>query len=193
MSGRAALGALLLGTGVLWLLSALELLDLSYRAWIGVLLVAIGVALVLTRGRRSPLVAAGILVALAGAPSVFVESHVFDGGLGEAVERPTTAAELGPFRHAVGKLTVDLTASGLDLDEATVEASVGIGELVVVVPEDTDVSLVAHVGVGNADWLGEESESGVDVDLRRISGTSGRQELALELDVGVGSLRVRRG
>ena len=60
------------------------------------------------------------------------------------------------------------------------------------VPEDTDVTVDAHVGVGNADVLGEE-ENGFDVDLDSISGTSGTQELTLDLEAGIGDVRVERG
>ncbi len=102
--------------------------------------------------------------------------------------RPTSS----PSVTRSGKLTVDLTAPDLDLDEQTVEASVGIGELLVLVPEDTDITVDAHVGVGNADVLGEE-ENGFDVDFASISGTSGTQELTLDLEAGIGDIRVERG
>lgn len=192
MKGRSALGLVLLGVGTLWLLSATDVLDLSYGTWIGVLLIAIGLAIALTPGRHGLLVAAGIVVALAGLPAVVVDSDVFGGGIGEEVEAPRTRTDIESFRHGVGKLTVDLTEPGLELDDVTVDASVGIGELLVLVPFDTDVSVDAHVGVGNAEAFGE-TESGVDVDLTTISGTSGSQELDLELEVGIGNIRVDRG
>ena len=192
MKGRSALGLVLLGVGTLWLLSATDVLDLSYGTWIGVLLIAIGLAIALTPGRHGLLVAAGIVAALAGLPAVVVDSDVFGGGIGEEVEAPRTRTDIESFRHGVGKLTVDLTEPGLELDDVTVDASVGIGELLVLVPFDTDVSVDAHVGVGNAEAFGE-TESGVDVDLTTISGTSGSQELDLELEVGIGNIRVDRG
>ena len=49
----------------------------------------------------------------------------------------------------------------------------------------------AHVGIGNIDALGE-TESGVDVDLdSRIPGV-GAHEISLELDAGIGDIRVQR-
>jgi predicted membrane protein len=71
-----------------------------------------------------------------------------------------------------------------------VEARLGIGDLEVVLPPDTDVDLDAHVGAGNVDAFGEE-ENGFDVDVNGISGTSGTQELDLVAEVGIGNLRVR--
>jgi predicted membrane protein len=192
MSQRAALGLALLCGGVIWLLDVADIVDLSYEAWIGVLLVAIGVLIALTPGRRGLLVFVGILVVLAGIPALLVDPDLLRGGIGDASEDPQARSDLEPYRQGIGKLTVDLTEPGLDLDGEVVEASVGIGELLVLVPLDTDVTVDAHVGVGHAEVLGEE-EDGVDVDLDSISGTSGSQEVTLELEVGVGNLRVERG
>jgi predicted membrane protein len=189
MSGRAGLGIVLLAAGVLWLLAAMDVVDVSYRVAIGVLLLVVGVAIMVSSSRRGVLVLVGILVVLAGIPALFVDTDVWAEGVGDAVESPSSAAELGPFEHGIGKLTVDLTTVGLPLDEATVEATLGIGELVVLVPPDTDVTLDAHAGVGNIEALGR-TESGLDVELRGVSSTSGTQELDLELDVGIGSIRV---
>jgi len=189
MSGRIALGLLLAGAGTLWLLSAADVVDLGFRAWIGILLVGIGVAIVLTPGRHRMLILVGVVLVLVGLPALVVEDDIFDGGIGEAVETPRSSADLESFRQGIGKLTVDLTEPDLPLDGVTVDASVGIGELVVLVPLGTDVSVDAHVGVGNAEALGD-TESGVDVGLTGISSTSGTQELTLELDVGIGNLLV---
>ena len=192
MSGRLALGAVAIGAGVLWLLSEADVVDLSLTTWVGLLLIGLGVAIALTRGSRRGLVVLGIIVALIGIPALFVDDDLFSGGIGESTKRPQTAADLEPFRHAIGKLTVDLTAPDLDLDDRTVEASVGIGELLVLVPEDTDVTVDAHVGAGNVDALGEE-DNGFDVDFDWISGTSGTQELTLDLEAGIGDIRIERG
>lgn len=192
MSGRVALGAILVAAGAMWLLDATGAVDISYRIAIGLLLVLIGLGIAVTRGHRVLLVVLGVLVALAGVPILLADDNLFKGGVGEMTETPVTAREIEPFRHAIGKLTVDLTSPDLDLDGARVEASLGIGDLVVVVPDDTDVDLDAHVVVGNADAFGQ-AESGFDVDLIVLSGTSGSQELELQLEVGIGNARVRRG
>jgi predicted membrane protein len=189
MSGRMALGLLLAGAGTLWLLSETDVVDIGFRTWIGVLLIGIGVAIVLTPGRHRMLVLVGVVLVLVGLPALVVEDDIFDGGIGEAVETPRSSADLESFRQGIGKLTIDLTEPGLPLDGVTVDASIGIGELVVLAPLGTDVSVDAHVGVGNAEALGD-TESGVDVSLTGISSTSGTQELTLELDVGIGNLRV---
>ena len=189
MSGRAGLGIVLLAAGVLWLLAATDIVDLSYRVAIGILLVVVGLAIALSRSHRGPLVLVGILVVLAGIPALFVDNDVWTEGVGDETVSPAQTADLVPFEHGIGKLTVDLRAPGLELDDETVEASLGIGDLLVLVPADTDVRVDAHVGIGNIEALGG-SEDGLDVDFERISGTSGAQELELELEVGIGSIRV---
>jgi predicted membrane protein len=192
MTSRAALGLMLFGAGVLWLLDVADIVHLSYVALIGVLLVGIGILIAVTPRRRGLLVLVGILVLLAGLPALFVDHDLFEGGIGDATEQPQSRLDLEPYRQGIGKLTLDLTEPGLDLDEEVVEASVGIGELLVLVPLDTDVKVDAHVGIGNARVLGEE-QNGVDVDVDSISGTSGSQEVTLDLEVGIGNLRVERG
>jgi hypothetical protein len=192
MRGRVALGAILLGAGALGLLAATDVIDLSYPTWVGFVLIGIGIAIAFVPGRHPVLVVLGILVALAGVPALVVDENFFEGGVGHSVERPESSGQLEPFRQAIGKLTVDLTAPDLDLDGVKLEASLGIGDLVVLVPDDTDVALDAHVAAGNAEAFGQ-AESGFDVDLSVISGTSGSQELELQLEVGIGNARVERG
>ena len=191
MTGRIALGTLLLGAGVLWLLSALDVVDLSYTTWIGILLIAIGLAVALSPGRHGFLVFLGILVVLAGIPAVVFSDDLFEGGIGDRVETPEDEAELEPFRVGIGKLTVDLTSS--ELADARVEASVGIGELLVLVPPNAEVTVDAHVGIGNIDAF-DENESGLDVDLDESfpGPVRGGRSLDLDLEAGIGNVRVER-
>jgi predicted membrane protein len=189
MSSRAGVGIVLLAAGALWLVTATGVVDLSYAAVIGILLVLVGVMIAVTPGRHALLVVVGILIALAGIPALFVDSDLWTEGVGNAEETPRRAADLEPFEHGIGQLTVDLTSRELELDGAVVVARLGIGDLHVLVPANADVTLDAHVGAGNIEAFGE-SKNGFDVDLEGISGTSGMQEFDLEAEVGMGNLRV---
>ena len=189
MSGRAGLGIVLLAAGVLGLVAATDVVDLSSRVAVGILLVVVGLAIVLSRSHRGPLVVVGVLVVLLGVPTLFVDNDLWTEGIGDQTFAPVASEDIETFEHGIGKLTVDLRTPGLELDDRTVEASLGIGDLLVLVPADTDVQLDAHAGIGNIEALGQ-SEDGLDVDLERISGTSGTQEVELELEVGIGSIRV---
>jgi predicted membrane protein len=191
MSRALALGAILVGAGILWLLSLAGTIELSYETWIGVLLVAIGLTIALTPGRHGLLAVAGVVVALAGVPALVVDHEVFSGDIGDAVETPLVPSDLATYRHGVGKLTVDLTSPGLRPGPVAVEASVGIGELLVIVPRAADVTVDAHVGVGNIDALGR-TKDGVGVDLKETFTAPGRQQLSLDLETGMGDVRVER-
>jgi predicted membrane protein len=190
MTSRVALGAILLGAGVLWLLSYVGALDLSYQAWIGILLIAIGLAIAFTPGHHGLLTLIGIVILLAGLPALVVDDFV-TGGIGDAVEAPTTAADIEDYEHGIGKLTIDLTGPGLADEDLDVKAEAGIGELLVLVPEDASVTVDAHVGIGNIDALGSQ-EDGVDVDLDEEFPGLSEREIALELDLGLGDIRVQR-
>jgi len=96
----------------------------------------------------------------------------------------------------------EASRSGVDVDlegtvhgeiggEVRLELDVGIGELLVLVPSGSDVLVDAHAGIGNVE-LPETSRSGVDVDLEgTVHGEIGG-EVRLELDVGIGSIRVEQ-
>jgi phage shock protein PspC (stress-responsive transcriptional regulator) len=128
------------------------------------------------------------------------ETLNLSGGVGDRVWAPTTVAELDrePFRLGVGEGTLDLR--GLDPDELDgqeVVASVGIGQLVVIVPEDITVRLRASSAVGNIDIdpsdFGEptRSVSGAGVSEDRVLG-AGEPDLVLDVSVGLGEVHVER-
>lgn len=189
-TGALALGVLLAAAGVVWLLASVDVLDLSAEVWLGVLLVLVGLALVvLPAGARGVLVVVGIVLALAGAAASAIDVEL-EGGIGESRERPRNVGDLeDEYSLAMGSLKLDLTALEVDAgDTVEVDASVGIGELVVAVPPDVTVVVDANLGIGDVQAL-DEQESGTDVDVRtRREGAGG--ELVLRLDGGIGSIKV---
>lgn len=189
MTSRVAVGAILLATGVVWLLATLGVIDLAYGAWIGIVLIAIGLTIVLLPGRQGTLVLLGVVVSVAGAPALVVDEDVIAGGIGERTEAPASAAELEPLRHGVGKLTVDLSGLAVDVEQPLVRATVAIGELLVLVPEGSDVIVDAHAGIGRVQTP-ESTRDGFDVEVEGwVEGEIGG-EIRLELEVGIGSIRV---
>jgi hypothetical protein len=178
--GRLLVGAGLVLAGVGWLLDALDVFDFDWDVVLPVLLILVGVALVVSAQRGEG--RAGLIA--------------FGGGVGDATERPTEFRDRS-YEHAIGKLTVDL--SGLAWDEAsgtadaTVDAAVGIGQLVVIVPQDIGcVAPHARAGIGEVKVFGE-SEGGIGPDYEvRTSCTVG-PTLRLELSVGLGQVEVRHG
>ncbi len=90
-----------------------------------------------------------------------------------------------------GSLRLDL--SGLEglSDGVGLSADVGVGELVVTVPTDAafDVSVIADVGIGELDLDGDR-RGGLGIDDGLAIGDESRPTLYLDLEVGIGSLRV---
>jgi predicted membrane protein len=102
-----------------------------------------------------------------------------------------SVADLKTERLAIGDLTVDL--GDLDLAGGTheLEASVGIGQLTVVVPDDVTVVLHGDVGLGAIDGL-ERRDDGWTPTLDQTSEGTGGGRLVLDLEVGIGHVEVQR-
>ncbi len=123
-------------------------------------LVATGCAVALL-GRRLDLAGVGttaalltyfvILLAVSGAP--------LQGGLGDTYAAPSTTSQLRPaYRRALGNVTLDLTrlrASGARMQR--IAASVGIGKLQIVLPDNASGAIRVTIGAGNLNLLGAAS------------------------------------
>ncbi|MGE5689477.1 MAG: LiaF domain-containing protein [Pseudomonadota bacterium] len=191
-TGSVALGAMVAAIGVAWLLEATDTVELDTGVWVGILLVAVGLAVIAAPpgGARGLLIALGILIAIGGA--ALTASNVdLSAGIGEEREQPLTPDDLeDPYELGIGELRLDLTGLALDGD-TTVRAEIGIGELRVTVPDDAAVSVDASLNVGDIQFL-DQHESGVDVDLEDADEGGGGDELRLELEGGIGAIKVLR-
>lgn len=189
------LGVLLVIVGAAWLLSALGVFDVGAQVAIGLLLIGIGCVIALDAGHsHGLLVALAVVLSLAGAAATWVDTDLLGGGIGDRVETPVSQADVrGGYELGIGQLTLDLTAlqPAAGVSPVPVEADVGIGQLVVIVPQDANVDVVAHVAVGNIDAPGV-SKGGFDIDGRsELAGTGTR--IRLDANVGVGEVQVVRG
>lgn len=112
--------------------------------------------------------------------------------VGEHVYQPRSLAELAPdYSLGVGDLTLDL--SQLDFSGTTREVQVhlGLGRASVIVPTDTQVKALGHVGFGEATVL-ERHEDGLGNSVE-ASSTGSAGTLLIDLHVGMGEGTVRRG
>jgi predicted membrane protein len=196
-SGRLVAGLLLVVFGVGWLLEVLDVIDFPWDLLFPIALVLVGVALVVASrsgARPSGLIAAGVVLT-----GVMVIGSVIEfplgGGVGEREERPAAVAELREeYQLGIGQLTVDLTdlsTAQLGADART-RVRVGIGQLVVIVPEGLAVQVEARATVGNVRVF-EEEEAGFGVEREAGPGLDGRgADLELVLSVGLGEVEVRR-
>lgn len=190
--GRTVAGAVLVLVGSLWLVEEFTEADLPWTAVLAAILILVGVTLMLAAGSgpHGGLVTLGIAltVVLVSSSAFSVLADVpFTGGVGESDLTPTTLED--EYRWAVGSMTLDLTEA--TFDGQTIEASVGIGELIVILPTDA-VTVDAGAGIGEVVVFGA-NQSGLSVELVVASPEGTTAELHLTLRVGIGKVEVRRG
>jgi hypothetical protein len=115
-----------------------------------------------------------------------------DGGVGERDYRPQQAADVRDrYELGLGSLVVDLREAQLPPGDRELDLKVGVGEAVLVVPEDVCVASTARVGMGAVDFF-DDQNGGVDVDWEdRPPAPPGRTRLLVDADVGIGAFEVR--
>ncbi|HEV2859160.1 MAG TPA: PspC domain-containing protein [Solirubrobacterales bacterium] len=188
----------LLGLGVLALLFVLSVGSFwaaaaGGDAIVAGAVVAAGVALAASAFARPArwLVLPALAVAI---PAGFVAAAGvdLDGGIGEKRYRPAALAEVrDSYELGAGSLTVDLRDVDLPAGERRVHLDVGMGEAVVLVPEDVCVSTNAELGMGGVEVLGRDG-GGVDVDWEDVNAApAGTPRLVVDADVGFGAVEVR--
>ena len=191
------LGALLAAAGLFGLLAVLDIYDIDVAAALAGGVVIVGAAIAfgaMTQRRVGGLVFLGLLLLSAFAVAAITPVSV-SAGVGEKSERPTTVTALdASYEHGVGELDLDLSAVTLPAGTTSVDASVGIGKLIVTVPADIAVVIDAHAGIGSIDLLGAQDD-GVDADrtLTLPGATADAPVLDLEADIAIGDIEVRRG
>lgn len=193
MVARLALGVALLIAAGFVAVGAFWASALGGGAVIAGLIVVIGVLLLLSafRGGRARWLAVPALVLAVPVGIVSAADIKLDGGYGEREFRPTTPAQLAPsYRLGAGAMQIDMRAMKFPPGERRLNVGMGMGQVVLVVPEDVCVTADARVGAGYVNVLDREN-GGVDVDLRddRPS-TAAAPRLRVSADMGMGALLV---
>ncbi len=114
------------------------------------------------------------------------------GGIGSHQYRPIQRSELqSTYEMGIGQLQLDLRDVPLANHTTTVNAQLGLGQVLVYVPSTVRVEVHAHAGAGGVELWGSQSGGWPENDERAIDGT-GPGVLVLNLKVGAGDIRVRR-
>lgn len=197
---RSALGGLTLSlavlvTGVLLALRAGGADGLTTPRILAVTLLVLGAGLLVGTvwGRARWLIVPGVVVALALGATAAVGGAGFGDGVGE---RSWRAVDGGSYSLGAGKGVLDLR--GLrGVDGAEVEASIGVGHLVVLVPTGMSVRVDAELGIGELtadDVEGRPLERDGDAGRSEqfVVGASDDVTVELDLEVGLGEIEVRR-
>jgi phage shock protein PspC (stress-responsive transcriptional regulator) len=221
---RSVLGALTVSVAVV---VAGLLLALRSAGWDGVtggrvlavalLVVGLGLVVGAWAGRARWLLVPGLVLALLLAPVTAIERVGPSGGAGSRVWVPVAGSAAPAYRLGLGEATLDLREHGAgdqgsgdqgagdqgagDLgagDAGRIEARVGIGSLVVLVPADLRVRAVADVGIGDVTVTGPDgaveergSRPGPGREVIEL-GPPGPTDVDLVLRVGFGEVEVRR-
>jgi phage shock protein PspC (stress-responsive transcriptional regulator) len=188
----------LVGLGTLKLidLSGVDIVPSAYPA-LALTIIGLGLLVGTWRGRSRGLIAmgliAGLLTVAVSAADVWGEH---DRNRVDLHLTPSTLAEL-PTSQDFGSGTVRYDLTDIDFTgvDRSLRLSIGAGEIVVIVPQDVDVTAKASLGIGQVDLFGQ-GRGGLpsDVTVTDLGGDgAGGGTLDLDLDAGVGHLEVRRG
>jgi phage shock protein PspC (stress-responsive transcriptional regulator)/predicted membrane protein len=190
------IGVLAIGAGVTGILLANEV-KLDATRVIGGGIVLIGIALIVaTRyGRATALIPLGVVL-VGAVTAVSVITVPFEGGVGQRTYRPETVADVDATYHlAVGELRLDLGAVRPASGTTThIEATVGVGHLLIDVPADVEVVVQGHTDIGQVTIAGQGDEDGgwrVDRDAVLHRGREGAGKIEIDAQVGLGQVEVR--
>jgi hypothetical protein len=144
------------------------------------------------RGRARWLIAPALalLLLVQGTAAVhgIVGTHA---GVGDRKWTPSLSSS--SYELGAGSARLDL--SSLPAGSSTVHVQVGLGELIVILPRDTDLSLHAKVGAGEVKVPGQQPEDGVglsvvDRDVPALTVPAART-VTVDSQMGLGTVEVR--
>jgi len=189
---RKLLGPIVFGALLLWGgIAILAGVDLDTALAIGLCILGLGFVLGAFIGGSWALVFPAVLVGSALLVASVIDIPL-DGGIGDKEWTVTRASQLDErYELGIGEGTLDLSElrvpRGTDLETT---AKVGIGHLVIYVPDDVALEVRSEVGAGESDILGRTDDGwGVDVD-RSVTGDPTKGTLHLDLEMGLGQVEV---
>lgn len=165
---------------------------------VGVVLAVLGLGMVagsFVRGGRG-LIGLAVPLSVIGIGLTSVSSEGWN-GVGDIDARPTTTSAVEEeYSRSIGSIELDLTELPNQGEVAT-RIDLGVGDVSVVVPQDADVHLNCHTDIGSVDCLGHVRDGVDNEELPEITDFGaddrGGLEVHMTIDVGTGSVEVRRG
>ncbi|MGH8947088.1 MAG: LiaF domain-containing protein [Acidimicrobiia bacterium] len=192
---RLVAGGVLILIGALWLLERAGAVDLNATTVFALATLVVGLALmVLSRkGSHSGLVVLGIVLAVITGLTALAPVEGFQGGVGDRRVEVTRASDIASsYEVAMGTLTIDLSGIEDQGHLGTLTARVGMGEMVIQVPEGMGVEVRAQVAAGEVDLFGEKVGGvGVEETQRSPGFDEAEQQLVIDAEVFMGRVEVR--
>ena len=139
-------------------------------------------------GASSPPFAIGLVALLLATVAFAVRVPLF-AGVGARVDRPVDVADVhSKYELGIGNLTLDFANVSLPKGQTFVKATVGIGELKVIVPANASVEVEGRVQAGQLRLL-DERDSGTHVRAHVVDRTGSGRVLVLDARAGLGKVR----
>lgn len=192
-------GTILVVVGAGWLLAALDVASLPWRAVLAAVLIVIGIAMLATYGRQgaSGLFGAGVTISvvlalLSTLSATF--SLPLSGGVGDRTYTPTSETLESEYNMLAGQLTLDLAEMSFPTGETRLDVGVTFGRIVIdAIPDDIVVSIDARATAGELVLL-ESRWDGVNIkETVADPGFAGAdRRLTINARVGFGQIEVNR-
>jgi phage shock protein PspC (stress-responsive transcriptional regulator) len=147
-------------------------------------------------GRARWLIAVGLLLCLGlgTAAAADATGGTLRGGIGSRTWVADQAVDRQSYRLGIGEATLDLTQLPTGGGHVVVNARVGLGHLIVLVPDGVPVRVHAKVRIGDITEYGRSLVNGSDtVQRTRSYGPAGDPQVEVEANVGTGQVEVRHG
>lgn len=186
---KRLLALALLGAIGLAILSSIRVWPSPGNFWVlAALLIAL---LAWWRGRVVLGILAAVAVVVVAGVLLAIRVPVF-AGIGEHNDAPASITSLhSKYTLGIGRQTLDFGALQLPKGQTFVKATIGIGELHVIVPPNATVDVDSRVQAGNARILGR-TDDGTHVHTHIVERTGSGRVLVLDLRAGVGEITVER-
>jgi hypothetical protein len=184
-------GSVLLLIGALWLLERTGAVDLNVTVVLalGTLVTGLALMLLARSGPHVGLIVFGTILGLITLATAAAPFEGFQGGVGDRTIVIDTVDELATdYNLSMGKLVIDLRQVDDFTAESSLSASVGTGDLVVRVPDGTQVAVDARVGAGQLDVFGTVTEG---VGIERSFETPGYEPDAPGIDLDLAAFAGR--
>jgi len=197
--GAVTVSAAALLAGVLLLLRELGVDGITGPRVVAAAMLVVGVGLLVGTwlGRARWLLAVALALGLVLLPYAALDGRLA-GGAGERAWVPTSATAPPVYRLGAGEAVLDLREVEPPFD-SPIRAGVGVGQLVVLVPDGLRVRVTTDVGLGEVVERTADPD-GLLLDQRQrqedgafVVGPRTGPVLELDLEVGLGQIEVRRG
>jgi phage shock protein PspC (stress-responsive transcriptional regulator) len=192
--GRLTLSAVVLVVGLLLLAASLGVDGVTGPRVVATALLVTGAGLLVGArwGRARGLLVLAVVLALLLPLTAAVERSTGT----TSGDRTWVVAGSAEHRLGAGQAVLDLRGLAGTSRTVDVEARVGLGELLVLVPEDLRVDVDAEVDLGQITFVDVEgarsTEEGTSLERRQSLGAAGPHSVQLDVEVGAGELEVRR-